>query len=204
MDGTLVDNFAAIHEAYTYACKQLGLDALDYEGLKNAVGGGLSVTLSKLVDAKYIQPILDIYYPYFEEHIFDGAFLLDGVKDLLEELKRRQIRMAVFTNKVGSHSRRICEHFGIDSYFDLNLGVGDTPYRKPQAEFTQELLNQLQLASNQCCLVGDSPYDIAAGKAQNVDVYAVASGTHEIDVLKEFDPIAAFPDMNALRDFWFT
>ncbi len=198
MDGTLVDNFIAIYKAYSFAAETLGLEVLSYDALKNAVGGGLSVTLSKLMDKKYVEPMLDLYYPYFSEHMFDGAFLLPGVRDILEKLQSLNVRMAVFTNKIGKHSREICTHFGIDKYFELNLGVGDTPFRKPQEAFTQYLLNQLGLPPESCCLIGDSPFDIDAGKSGNLDVYCVSTGSHTLDQLMLHHPKNVYPDMNAL------
>ena len=81
---------------------------------------------------------------------------------------------------------------------DAVVGADDTPYRKPNKEFSEYVLQKLGANPATTALIGDSPYDIQAAHAVGIPAYCVATGTHSIEELEEAKVDAAFPDLPAL------
>jgi len=185
LDGTLIDHFRAIHRAYQHAQKELGLPVASLEKVKHTVGGSVPVTMRKLIgeEVEDLSESLRLFDEYFSQIMLEDVDVLPGVFWLIQKLYRRGQRMGVFTNKNGEHARAVLEHLDLARYFEVIAGAGDTPFRKPQVEFSKWILERLQCSSDEVLLVGDSPFDVEAGHTVQMKVVAVASGSHDADQL---------------------
>ena len=188
LDGTLIDNFEALHLSYVYAFEQLGLDPPSFEKVKCSVGGSSPITMRKLIGEDLAAEAMPHFEKHFHEIMLEGVCVLPGVIELLEKLKPSAWRMAVFTNKYASASRTICEHLGIAQYFDAIIGTGECPWRKPEREFTQYALEILGAIPEQTILIGDSPFDIQSAAVLELPAYLVATGTHSEEELRAAKP----------------
>jgi hypothetical protein len=56
LDGTLIDHFRAIHRSIAFAQQQLGLPASSYDKVRATVGGGIELTLTRLVGPELAPP----------------------------------------------------------------------------------------------------------------------------------------------------
>ncbi|CAI8258646.1 MAG: Phosphoglycolate phosphatase [Opitutia bacterium UBA7350] len=184
LDGTLIDHFSAIHLSIAHAQRSLGLPVSNYETVKKTVGGSLPVTLSKLIGKDNIPNALPYFHEYFDRVMLQKLSLLPGAEFLLESLYAKGFQLAVFTNKYGKHARAVLEHLKLSHFFELILGTDDSPYRKPEPEFTELALKKLGAHSATTCLIGDSPFDAEAASAGNLKSYLVATGSHTIEALK--------------------
>lgn len=189
LDGTLIDHFAAIHEAYRSAQEHLGLPAASYEKVRRTVGGSVPVTMRRLVGPEIsdetIQEAIGLFDQRFLEIMFDQVEILPGVPDLLKRLQGEEVKLAVFTNKKGEHARPVLDHLGLSDFFEVIAGAGDTAFRKPEPEFTDHVLATTGAGSGETLLVGDSPFDVEAGKVRELAVAAVATGSHTAAQLRE-------------------
>ena len=185
LDGTLIDQFNAIHKSVNHVQKHLGLKESTLIEVKKAVGGSIHLTLARLFESAELETLLPLFKDHFEGIMMDEVFVLPGVFEFLEALKADGIQMAVFTNKIGSHARSTLEHLKIDHYFDCTLGAEDTPYRKPNPLFTEHILKSLNADNAETCLIGDSPFDWETGKKVDIPVYLTATGTHTVKELKQ-------------------
>ena len=199
LDGTLIDQFSAIHKSVNHVQKCLGFEISDYKTVKSAVGGSVRLTLERLFQHASLNETLPLFKPHFESIMMDEVFILPGILDFLKASQKSGIKMAVFTNKIGGHARSTLEHLKIDKYFELILGAEDTPYRKPDQRFTEHLLQKLNTLASDCCLIGDSPFDWETGSLVDIPVFLVATGTHTISQLKRTtNSNAIYSDINAL------
>ncbi|MDE3084824.1 MAG: HAD hydrolase-like protein, partial [Verrucomicrobiota bacterium] len=132
LDGTLIDHFAAIHRSYVHTLPQLGLPAPSLAQVRAAVGGGLVKAMQHFVAEPRLAEALKIYRAYWAEHMLDGAKPMPGARELLIALHARGVACAVFTNKHGPSSRRVCDHLRLTPYLRAIVGATDTPWLKPQ------------------------------------------------------------------------
>jgi phosphoglycolate phosphatase len=199
LDGTLIDQFRVIYRCYTHALHKLGLEPVTYEQVRAAVGGSIMITFGKLIPQEYVEPAVEHFREKFDQIWHEDTEILPGAEWLLKSLHERGLHLCVFTNKEGGRSRNILRHLGMDVWLDGIYGTLDTPWRKPQPEFTRHVLDQLHSNAAHACMVGDSPYDVDAASAENIPCYTVATGSHSIEQLKtETNSAGVFKDLYEL------
>lgn len=185
LDGTLIDHFTAIHKSIAYAQQQLDLPESSYDTVRSTVGGGIELTLTRLLGEPLAEEALPHFKKHFETVMLEDAIVLPGVEALLQSLKEQGKQTAVFTNKIGDHSRAILKHLGLNQHLDAVIGTADTAYRKPQPEFTQYALDRLKASASDAIMIGDSPFDYQAADCLGMPCYLVATGSHSVAQLKE-------------------
>jgi phosphoglycolate phosphatase-like HAD superfamily hydrolase len=195
LDGTLIDHFSAIHRAHSHTLQVMGLPAPSLEQVRSAVGGGLELAIGRLAGTDRVQEALAIYRPYWDATMLDDVQLLPGARSLLERLHRSGSKTAVLTNKHGPSSRRICQHLGLSPFLNGVYGALDTPWLKPQREFAQHALNELSSSAEGTLLVGDSPWDVQAGKNGGFPSWCVTTGTHSFEELTVAGADRVFVDL---------
>lgn len=198
LDGTLIDHFKAIHRCHTHAMTTLGLPAPTMERVRAAVGGGVEVAVERLVGSELKAAALAVYRPHWNATMLEDVELLAGARELLVSLREQGIRTAVFTNKHGPSSRSTCTHLGLDPLLDGNFGATDTPWLKPDPQFTRHVLTALGAAAATTVLVGDSPYDFQAARNAGLAFIGVTTGTHTADELRAAGAERICPDLFAV------
>ena len=180
--------------------KELGLEPADYETVRSTVGGSADMTMKKLVGPELAPKGLEIYPPIFESEMFNGLKVMPGALELLDALREKGEKTAIFTNKVGVHARATCDHLGITEMVDLVVGVKDTPWRKPDPEFTQHTLEKLEATATESLLVGDSPFDFASAENVGMDCRLVSTGTHSVEELSKLPALSIHEDLFDLAE----
>ena len=188
LDGTLIDHFTTIHKSVAFAQRELGLPESDYATVRATVGGSVPITLGKLCGEANVPAAEPLFRQHFDKIIFDDVFTLPGAAWLLETLKARGDKLGVFTNKYAGHTRSVLAHLGLDQWLDVTIGTGEPecPYRKPDPLFTAYALEQMDCASDEALMIGDSPYDLAAAEAGCIACHLVATGSHNAEELSEY------------------
>lgn len=198
LDGTLIDHFRAIYRSYVHVQETLGLPVSDFNTVLRSVGGSIPVTLGRLIGTDRVDEALPLWRAHFAETMLDEVDPLPGVAEGLDRLASLGSRMAVFTNKDGPAARAVIGHLGWDRYFEKVAGAMDTPWRKPQIDFTLWMLRETGALAEGTLMVGDSPFDVEAGKNVGMVMYGVATGSHTAEELRDAGADAVYPDFNSL------
>ncbi len=191
LDGTLIDNFTAIHRCYSDVAKSLGLQPKSFAAIRAAVGGSITLTMSRLIGDELAPEGVRRFREHFRDVMFEGAFVLPGAKWILRRLRERGVRCAVFTNKDHDATLALLAHLGLTEFTVAAFGTGTEkmPWRKPQREYAEAVLAELGAVPAETLMVGDSPFDIQAAEAVGMPVACVATGTHMPETL-----LPALPD----------
>lgn len=198
LDGTLIDHFATLYGCYAHALSHLGLPVPSAEVVRRSVGGSMEVTMRKLVDERHVAAAAQLWREHLARTYLDDVKLMPGGGELVRGLHARGVRVAVFTNKIGDTSRGICAHLGVLHDLAFVLGANDTPWRKPQAEFTALALERLGTRPEETVAIGDSPYDIDAAHVGGLAALCVTTGTHTAEELAAAGADGIYPDLHAL------
>jgi len=158
----------------------------------------VELAVTRLVGAEKMTAALAIYRPYWDATMLDDVQLLPGARELLTALKQNGVRTAVFTNKHGPSSRKVCEHLGIAGLLDGNFGATDTPWLKPAPEFAAHVMRELGSDASTTALVGDSPFDLAAAHNAGFEFFGVTTGTHTDAELRQSGAANVYPDLVTL------
>ena len=199
LDGTLLDHFKAIHRCHTFTLRQLGLPLPTMAQVHAAVGAGLETALARLAGPERVREALPIYSAHWDATMLDYVELLPGARELVRALHAAGGRCAVFTNKRGDSSRRLCDHLGLTPHLAGIFGAHDTPWLKPDPQFARHVLRALHAAAAGACLVGDSTYDCEAARNAGLEFYGVTTGTHTAAQLHAAGAVHVHPDLESLQ-----
>ena len=188
LDGTLVNSIADITNALNYAIEPYGFEQLTVERTTRLVGEGVTRLIEKLVGQKVAvlrDVVLKRFLEYYSEHLTDLTVPYPGVRETLQILGN--YRKAVISNKREDLSKRLLEALELSGYFDIIWGSDSVSEKKPSPAPVLEMLKKLSCGPDEAVMVGDSNYDIEAGRAAGVRTVAVSYGYRHISLLKDAD-----------------
>lgn len=177
LDGTLVDTSRDITNALNHALTSHGLNGLTVEETKRLVGEGITRLVEKIIGdnkAGEREEITRKFLAYYEEHLVDFSYSYPNVKETLKALKG--YKKAVISNKREGLSKRVLEKLDLLRYFDMVVGSDTTPERKPSPVPVLYVLGRFHFQPDEAVIVGDSNFDIEAGKNAGVKTVAVTYG----------------------------
>jgi phosphoglycolate phosphatase len=189
LDGTLVDSSIDITNALNYATGPYGFGAMTVGQTIGLVGEGLTRLIEKMVGKEnaVLPEVLDRFIRYYSEHLVDFTVPYKRVRETLQRLSG--YKKAVISNKREALSRTLLEELDLLKYFDMVLGSDSAEERKPSPKPVQMVLGAFDLRPEEAAIVGDSNYDIEAGRAAGVHTIAVTYGFRDIEYLKAADHI---------------
>jgi 2,3-diketo-5-methylthio-1-phosphopentane phosphatase/HAD superfamily hydrolase (TIGR01549 family) len=183
LDGTLIDSYEAIYIGLVEVFNHFAIPPFPFHQLGEYLGGSLEEILKSFLPPHQIKEAKRVFREKYRDIYLDKTPLIEGAEDVIEELFRRSIRLAVASNKSGKFSRKLLAQFGIDRFFTTIMGVGDGLRPKPFPDMVNAVVKDLALHPNEIIMVGDTAEDIKAGKAAGIDVYALGSGYHPLEKL---------------------
>lgn len=198
LDGTLVDAFTTIHRGYVHTLPQFGRPAPTLAEVRRAVGGGIANAMEHFLPTELIPEAVKVHTAYTQRILLEDVTLMPGAMELLRALHARGVKLAVFTNKQAEAARRICTHLGATPLLDSVFGAGDTPWLKPQREFSDHVLSRLGATADSAMLIGDSPFDVKTALTAGFPCWAVTTGTHDEAQLRAAGAERIFLSLTAL------
>ncbi|MDQ8205553.1 HAD family hydrolase [Pelagicoccus sp. SDUM812003] len=201
MDGTLIDHLATLTRCFQLACSELGYPEPSLDRVKRTIGGSMPITIQKFLPPEKVEDGKRIWTDAFERFHLEGVVVLPGAERLLNLCRQTGRKTGVFTNKTGRHTRAILENENLLGLVDFALGAEDTPYRKPQPEYSQAVIETIALPAPQVAMVGDSPFDIQAAQAVGMRSLCVTTGSHTRQELQEAGADQVFETMEQIADW---
>lgn len=188
LDGTLTDPGIGITNSVMYALRKYGIHVPDREALYCFIGPPLADSFQKYFrfPEEQAYEAVEYYREYFRAGgIFENS-VYGGIPELLEELKRRGVTIALATSKPYEFSVQILEHFALRPYFDV-IGAATmdgTVSRK--ADVISRLLDTLAGADlSSVLMIGDRDQDILGARANGLDSLGVLWGYGSRDELRD-------------------
>ncbi len=102
----------------------------------------------------------------FEKEATKKAVLKKGVPEFLTYLKKRGLKVALVTNNSRENVEYLLRKFGLS--FDLILSR-ESGLWKPSGEPFIAVLKELRLDKEECCVIGDTFFDIEAASDVGID-----------------------------------
>ena len=192
LDGTLIDQTAAIIRCYREVIEEMGDTQVDDDAIRRSLGGIMAATMRLFVEADRMDEACKAFRLRFPEIMFDGLILLAGGKELIERAYEARIPQVIFTNKHGDTARKLSRYAGFAKYIPTCIGSSDTEWQKPQLALTQHVLEKIEASADGSVIIGDSPTDIAVAKNAGLACYCVATGAYSLNELLDAGADAAF------------
>ena len=182
LDGTLLDTFRDLGAAVNHTLELGGFDPVPVDSSKDLIGGGAKIMLARAVDQQGGMPedefraLYKQMLAYYAEHNAVHTRPYPHAEEMLGDLARRGVAMAVVTNKFESFARQILTTLNLADHFVAIIG-GDT-MGKGRAKPAPDPIFEARKrgGGGSIAFVGDSSYDVMAARAAGVPVVAAAYG----------------------------
>jgi pyrophosphatase PpaX len=144
-------------------------------------------------DLAVVEAMLHTYREYNREHHDALVKEFPGARRVVESLHWLGVSLGVVTSKLGSSARRGLAVCGMEEMFSVVVGMEDVERHKPDPAPVLLALERLGADAAETIFIGDSPHDLAAGRAAGVSTGAALWGPIARALLEPFEP-----------DFWLT
>ena len=184
-DGTLIDSGEIILASFRHATKTVLEQEIPDEVLAAAVGGSNIYDQMRAFDEERADELVRVYRAH-NEPLHDELVAFEGIERLLERFQAEGRQLGIVTAK---RRRTVDLAFSIlplERYFDTVVTSDQTEHHKPHPEPVLTALEHFGAKPEEAAFVGDSPFDMGAGKAAGVFTVAVSWGKiHPVERLLE-------------------
>ncbi len=171
LDGTLTDSLESIQYSANRAIAQFGFAPYEKEQYKYFVGDGAAKLIERCLEGrgdtelKFFDRAFAAYKEIFAEYCMYKVEPYREIRELLEQLKERGLRLAVLSNKPHAETVNVVETlFGKDC-FDVIQGQKPEIPRKPSPDGVYCILERLGLQQSDIVYLGDTGTDMQTGKS---------------------------------------
>lgn len=206
LDGTLIDSRADLAAAANRMLAHYGRPPLPADAITSMVGEGSRLLVERACAAAGLDTApsdaLERFLAAYAGALVVHTTFYDGVGTTLARL-RRHCRLALLTNKPGTHTRATLALLGISDVFDPVVGGGDGWPHKPAPDALVAIVARAGATPARTLMVGDSWVDVATARAAGCRAALARYGFGAAGVPPEFPldgvvPIAAPGDLLSL------
>jgi phosphoglycolate phosphatase len=206
IDGTLIHSAGAGVQALKLAlAERFGVkDDLEDIEIAGMTDSGIVANILKKHEIattnENIAAFLDSYVHFLPLELPRRAGqLLPGVLELLEKLKvRPNVVLALLTGNISRGAQLKLEHYGVWHFFEFGAFADDHHDRNELGPFARARAREKHgqvFDVAQIDVIGDTPRDIACGKALGARTIAIATGTWAREKLSTHQPDFLFDDL---------
>ena len=179
LDGTLTDPGIGITNSVMHALKKYGIEVEDRRELYSFIGPPLVDSFMKYYGFSEEQAYeaVEFYREYFRPTgIFENT-VYEGIREMLGELKDRDVTVAMATSKPYEFAVRILEHFDLARYFDYVGGATMDGRISRKADVIAHLLDEIgEVDRASVLMIGDRENDIEGAQENGLKSLGVLWG----------------------------
>lgn len=189
LDGTLIDSIDLVLQSWRHTLRQhLGRELPDTVLLE-----GLGIPLRPQVarfapDPSSVDAMVATYREFNHTNHDRLVRPYPGVDGMLAALKSQGAALGVVTSKGRWISARGLTACDLTRYFDVLITADDVEEHKPMPQPVLEAIRRLKADLRTTVFVGDSPHDMAAGRAAGVATGAALWGPFSWAALERHEP----------------
>lgn len=193
LDGTLVNTIDDLADACNRLINKYNFDAeWSVDDYKRFVGNGAKKLIKRvfkdtLSDEELAQRYSEFKIIYNEIKL-DNAYLYEGIRQQLDILKEKGIKLCVVTNKPAEAAVGMVEHFFGSGYFDVIVGASDDVPKKPDPYTTLSAIEKAGCLPGETIYFGDSDVDMITAKNAGVEAVGVSWGFRSFGELFSHNP----------------
>ncbi|RHV84025.1 HAD family hydrolase [Clostridium sp. OF09-36] len=194
LDGTLLNTLDALTYTTNLTLKEFDYGPVGEEQVKQFVGDGYRMQVKRALqycgDEKltHYEEALSVYMKLFAEHCLYHVRPYDGIRELLETLKKQGIHIAVLSNKPHARTVENIESVFGKGYFDVVAGQKDEIPKKPDPAGVNLILEQFGCKPEECLYFGDTNTDMQTGLNAKAHTVGVTWGFRGREELEAFHP----------------
>ena len=184
MDGTLLDTLADLRCGVNCILDRHGYPLRTTEEIRLFVGNGarelIRLALPQGTPEETMEAVLEEYRTWYRDNSCVKTAPYPGVPELLEQLRKAGVLMAVVSNKPHAVTVQLAQQFfpGLPAF-----GQRDGVPQKPAPDMVFHAMETLGVRQQETVYVGDSEVDVATARNAGLDLAAVSWGFRSREVL---------------------
>jgi phosphoglycolate phosphatase len=191
LDGTLLDTLDDLADSMNAALACLGFPQHEVQCYRTFVGDGIRALAERVLpeedkSEEMVQACVNAMRDEYERRWRSKSRPYPGVNELTEELRRREVAMAVLSNKPDSFTRKVVEHFFPNTGFRKVQGALPDVHRKPNPAAAISIAQKLDIAPSDWLYVGDTDTDMKTACAAGMFPVGVTWGFRDAQELRDF------------------
>lgn len=171
--------------------------------LAGSTDGGIVRSLfahyGRAYDAAEELAFYEVYLKELRKNIADKSFggkILEGVPELLATLEKMPHHLGLLTGNIAEGAEVKLAHYGLQHHFRFGAYGDDHWDRNRLGSIAMERSGSF-LPAEQTVVIGDTPKDVACGKACGAKTVAVATGKFSFEELEACEPDLVLEDLAA-------
>ncbi len=187
LDGTLVNSLGDLAGGVNSVLSERGYPVHSVEEFRYFAGDGIPKMIERALPENaradgVIKECVGRFLEYYSQHFADSTCLYPGIGELLTELRNRDVKIAVVSNKAQEMADSVVEK--IVGRVDFVIGKREGLPAKPNPAALLLAAEKLGAECCECAFLGDSGMDMAAAKSAGMFPVGVLWGFRTADELE--------------------
>lgn len=178
LDGTVIDSMPVITACMNKTVEHFGFKPWPVEELKQFVGPGLTHTMGVLLETDDREKI-EAAKEYYRTHYIDlmsESPVFEGIQSALAHFKSIGANQYIATAKYQGFAKKIIEAASLNEYFTGIYGSMKDGRLSNKTELLAQLISEEGIEPGNSIMVGDTHYDIEAGRDNDMTTVGVLWG----------------------------
>jgi HAD superfamily hydrolase (TIGR01549 family) len=179
IDGTLIDSNDAHAKSWIEAMAEYGY-IVPFEKVRPLIGMGGDKVLPETIhlekDSEIGSQISKRREAIFKERYLPRLRAFPGAKELLQEMRKRGLRLAIASSAQPDELKSLLRLVGAEDLVEEKTSSKDVSRSKPNPDVMQVTLQRIELDPNEVLMIGDTAYDIEAASKVHVGTIAFRCG----------------------------
>lgn len=195
LDGTLIDTLLLIKQCYRKTFnEQMGVK-VPVEQIMKKLGLPFKDICALFVPDR-VEKAAELYYKFYEQFHDQYIRPYPGVSEVLYRLRSEGCQLGIVTSKRFSTTVKALEHFRLQDLFTVIVTADDCKRHKPHPDPVEKAVQLARLDPRAVLFVGDSPFDIQAGKSAGVKTAGITWGVSTKEELQASQPDFLVQNLN--------
>jgi phosphoglycolate phosphatase len=188
LDGTLLDTIEDLTDSMNAALAELGMPPRTVEQCRHFVGDGARKYAERALppaarDEQTVDRLVEAARRHYDRRWAEKTRPYEGIPELLGELARRRLALAVLSNKPDAVTRRMVRVMLPGAPFAEVRGATDGVPLKPDPAAAVAIAERLDTPPEQFLYVGDTGTDMQTAAAAGMRPVGVLWGFRDADEL---------------------
>lgn len=178
VDGTLLDSNDAHAQSWVDALARHGIER-SFAQLRRLIGMGSDHLLPAIgidPESERAQALTETRSKIFRADYLPRLRPFANTRALVEHMRAQGLDLVIASSAAKDELGSLLERAGVADLIERRTSADDVERSKPAPDIIEAALSLTGRAAGEVLLLGDTPYDVAAGKRAGVSVVAVRCG----------------------------